>query len=345
MLLPWLSIALANSACVEGWWATAPPVDLRTSYVERHRELTWQVSSGRGASPVFREPWARMDVDLWLRAQGQDGLVLGDLEQKRIRDLTLTAATLAGEVLLEEVVQGNEVMTGVQFAARSLISPTLSVGDGVRLNQGPTARYRQQLEARLSEPGLRPPPQRKLTIGAGSSVVTDELDPDALVGVAWTTFLTSQRIGPDRFRVGVDVLQWYPGADLPPDWSLAWTVNARHAVHPRWALVGDARSVTGAWQPRHLRSGLEHKVVKKRRVYIRGTYTHGFEQDLRPKEHRADLRMTWTPNWRTPAADAPAPWDEIDPYWNPRAPRSGSQIAGCPAGPHDRLAELVVAER
>lgn len=320
MLFAFLSTALASSSCPETWWALSEPVDTRPNYVERHRELTWKVTTGRGANPVYRDSWARMDVDLWLKSRGQDGLLMDPAEQARYRDLTFTAATLAAEVLLDELTSRGELLSGINLVARTLTGPTLVVSDGLSLRPGATSRYQAQLANRMLEPGSRQPPKSRLVLGAGSNLVTDTLDLTGSVGWAWTAYVQSTRLGPDSLRVGVDVIQWQPGALDPLDSSLAWRAFGRHNLHPRVAVIGDSRSVPGSWQPQHARSGLEVKVMKKRRLYVRTTYTYGFERSARPIEHRAEARLMWTPRWRVPVAGEPAPWDTATASWTPGRP-------------------------
>jgi hypothetical protein len=343
VLFAFLSTALAFSSCPETWWALPEAVDTRPNYVERHRQLTWKVTTGRGANPVYRDSWARMDVDLWLKAQGQEGLLMDPTEQARYRDLTFTAATLAAEVLLDELTSRGELLSELNLAARTLTAPTLVVSDGLSLRPGASSRYQAQVASRMLEPGTRQPPKSRLVLGAGSNVVTDTLDPNAAVGWAWTAYLQSTRLGPDSLRVGMDVIQWQPGALEPLDSSLAWRAYGRHNLHPRLAVIGDTRSLPGSWQPQHARSGLEVKLIKKRRVFVRSTYTYGFERPSRPVEHRAEVRLMWTPRWRVPIAGEPAPWDAAAPRWTPRRPPDAVAQQRCIEPPIAVLSDGVVA--
>lgn len=335
MLLLWVTTALASSACSEPWW-TAPALhDQNPHYLERHRELTWQASSGRTASPAYREPWARMDVDLWLRANGQEGLYLGDQELLRMRDLSLTAATLAGQLLLDEVVQTNDTLRGLQLALRTVTNPSLTISHGVQVNQvSRSANLRD--ERAMLEPGLRVPPKPRLTVGSTGKLVDDPLDPSASVAWAYTAFVAGQRLGLDSFRVGVDVVQLSLGVDGGPELPMAWNLTVRHGAAPRWWLVGEARSIDASLDPRYLRSGLEYKPLQRRRVYIRATATYGFETLERDSELRADLRVTWTPRWRTPARQHPGPWTTPT-SWLPPTPHEGPSPLACGPGESEDL--------
>lgn len=342
MLAALLSLGISNAACPDAWWSGPSPQDTRPNYVQRHRELTWEVTAGRGANPIYRDSWARMDVDLTLRAHNQEGLLLDEFEQDRYRDLTLTAATLAGELLLDELTSQGELLSSINLAARTLSGPSLVIGDEVQVRPTANSRYQAQLQARAMEPGQRLGRPRRLTLGAGSNVVGDPLDPTDEVGWAWTAYVAGQRVGPDSFRVGVDVVQWQPGLPDTFDSTLAWRAWGRHNLHPRYALVGDARSVNGSFMPRHVRGGLEHKVMKSRRVFLRTSYFYGFEQPERHPEHRAEVRLTWSPRWRVPVRGEVAPWDPPPPHWTPRIPAGDRPVASCSTQSSEGLAVGVV---
>ena len=93
------SAQLEGAAASEGrhevmWWDQPTAVSLEAvhpRYVERHRELMDQASAGRGASPLYRDAWTRMEVYNAMLSWGVSGAPISEDEAARYRDLAFAA--------------------------------------------------------------------------------------------------------------------------------------------------------------------------------------------------------------------------------------------------------------
>lgn len=352
LLLTNLSLAACPDLPV-GMRPTTPPLHaVHPAYIRRTVELMDQLSSGPGASPAFRDTWARMDSELALASQ--DSLAgaprLTRLEQERGRDLAVVAASMAGEALLNETLARSEILGGTLTAARTVGSPNVEVverGDKrrVRVNQAPPNRFQAQQVARYDlangPPRRRGPPPKRVRVGAGSSVLTDDLDNQAPLGLAWTAWVQTERYAVDSVRVAVDLLQLDLGGTnargqavpTQANWALAWTVNARHRVHPRWIVSAEARSVPSAWFPRQVRGGLGFLPVHDDpRWLVRWDVRYGFSSPTRPTEQRVDVRLQWNGRWRTPVSprrDAPGQRAVEPTWWAPQPVPGPNRVSAC----------------
>jgi hypothetical protein len=307
VLLAWLPIALAGPACEQpqaGPWQGALASDLqpsRGSPAWQHRELMQELSAGRGASPIYRDPWTRAAVDLQLQAWGQDPLTTDRRTQDWLLDLSMLTAVMAAEHQLNAFVERSEALSSLQLATRSVLSPNLSLVQGhdgrTRLQppQAPGSRYTRQAQARLSEGG-RGPRRPSLQAGLGTYVTTDDgplLGGDP--GLAWSAYVQGERFGLDAFRVGVDMLRW--GLDeRPPELGMAWTLQARQHLHPRLMAGAELRSLDGELEPGLGRAFLQLQPMQSRpRWGVRSTWTVTSEG-----EQRGELQVAWYGRWLAP---------------------------------------------
>lgn len=235
----WFLVSIA--AAQPGWSELTTPVAVRPEPVERHRELMAEATAGRGASPVFREPWSQMGVDLALQSYGFEPMVLSERTQERYRDLSFAAATMGAERLLNEWVDGSDVLVGARYGVRTVIGPNLLIekrptGARVRLNEAPAHRY-QQVRAAQIEQGMGPR-RPSVRLGAGSRLITEDWLDDGDIAVAYSGYVQLDRIGVDTLRVTVDLASFQLDRRRLAEPSGAWSVQARQRITPRMALVG-----------------------------------------------------------------------------------------------------------
>ena len=253
---------------------SVPLVPVRNHRVARHRELMADVSSGRGASPVYRVPWSRMDAELALQAYGHDRAPMNEADQARYKDLSLVAATMAAERLANEWIDDSEVLSGVRTGARTVVGPNLVVtrqDEGLKLsaNERPMHRYPKHTRARLQEPGRPGPRPPTLRLGAGTSLVDrDEEDLSTDIGVAWRAYVLGERFGFDAFRVAVDVADLTPSRRKPVGWSGAWSVQVREGLVGPLSATGELSSLPGAYMPSRARTGLNLQVIPNNRRWL-----------------------------------------------------------------------------
>ena len=331
-MLPLLTALALAEPCET--WAAHPAVELapvRQRPALRHRELMAAVSSGRGASPMYRSPWSRMDADLALQAHGFDPVLLSDSEASRYKDLSVVAATMAAERYANERIDDSDVLSGVRMGVRTVIGPNLVLRrepEGLELaaNQQPMHRYPKHTRARLSEPGLGQRPST-LRLGAGTSLVDfEEEDLQTDIAVAWRAYVLAERWGLDAFRVAVDVADLQPSQRNALSWSGAWNVQVRERLVDGVTATGELRSVQGSWMPSEARGGLNVQFLpENNRWLLRSTYSYTLP-GVESAEHRVDLRVVYNGRWNMPTS--PRRWPKgqpvgAEPTWFAETPARG----------------------
>lgn len=328
------------------WWDQPTPVSLQPvtpQYVQRHRELMDRASTGRGASPLYRDAWARMDAHTALLSWGVDGVPISEDEAARYRDLAFAAATLGGQDLLNETIDRSPTLSMARSFGRTLVAPSFEIESGrggpkVQLAESESARRNAQAAVALQDaPMVRPqgPPPPSLRMGSGWALrPLDAEDPSSSFDVAWSAWVLSRNLAADSLRLSVDVVSLPIDDPADSELTLSWSLAAREQLVDGWYLLAEARSLPGSYDPRHLRSGLAWQFLPEDpRWNVRSTYTYGFERetsagDLRMAEHRVDLRVQWAGPWVAPSS--PHRWplgDQVDNGPGPSWPRTSEGVA------------------
>ncbi len=352
VLLLLSTLARAGPCETDEWWQSPVSTELapvRHQHFLRHRELMTEASSGRGASPVFRASWSRMDAELAMQSRGFDPVSLTDVERSRYKDLSLVAGTMAAERFANERVDESDVLSGVRVGVRTVIGPNVVLTrqeEGVKLstNDTPMHRYPRHSRARLQEPEWVGRPA-SLRFGAGSSFVdADEEDLETDIGVAWRAYVLGYRWGVDAFRIAVDVVELYPSHRDAFGWSGAWSFLVRERLVDQLAATGELSSAAGSWAPSEASTGLNYQLFPNdRRWLLRSTYTYTLPTLEVAAEHSAELRLVYNGGWSTPTApdrwprgqptDAAPTWYADIPERGPAPPRL---IASCPGSEDPR---------
>ncbi|MCB9763773.1 MAG: hypothetical protein H6739_28650 [Alphaproteobacteria bacterium] len=296
------------------YWYEQPTVDrlapVHPTPLLRHRELMDEVSAGRYASPIYRDPWSRMEVHWALASWGVDGVYLSPDQQVRYRDLAVAAAGLAAQDLFNEYIDQSPELVQLRGLVRTAFAPSLELsrtphGTRVRANDNSPAARASTNAARFDEPPPRlgpPPPSFRMTSGWALRSADDN-DPEAPFWLSWSATLTARNLGVDGARLSVEVVQLGIDASLPSDLAMAWTFSLREQLIDGWYWQAEARSNPGTWDPRYLRGGLSWQFLPvDPRWLVRADCTYGFERPGRPDERRVDLRVMWNGRWVTPAA-------------------------------------------
>ena len=327
---------VTTSPSLATWQRSVPaaPVPVAQHYILRHRELMVQVSASRRASPAFRNTWAQTDA-YWAFAQYSQPLpYMSDDDQQRASDLSVIAATLAAEALLNETLARSEFLSGAQIAVRTVTGPNIEVQPGkkgskkgteVRANGAPPNRAPQLQAARLELPTKRrKPAPPSLRFGAGTALNTD---PDLPLSLAWNTYLILRSIGVDDLRLSSNLVQLqFPSGrgrsrSFEPIWSLAWQLNLRHRLHPRLTFLAELRSVDAGYMPRQARLGLSTTPLLEQPQWVLTLGArHSFETPKRPVEQRVELSLQWNGRWRAPLDPkriTPAQRQGPEPWWTP----------------------------
>ncbi|MCP4806579.1 MAG: hypothetical protein GY913_01040 [Proteobacteria bacterium] len=285
-----------------GWSELETPEPVRAQPVQRHRELMAEATAGKGASPVFREPWSRMEVDLTIQSYGHEAMWLPDGTQERYRDLSFAAATIGVERLVNEWVDQSDVLVGARYGVRSVIGPNLVVekrakGARVRVNEMPQHRYGKVRSAQLERPELGPK-IACVRVGAGSRLLTEDfLADEGSIGVAYGAYVQVDKIGIDALRVNVDVASLQLDRRRIADPSGAWSIQGRQRIAPRVALIGEVRSLTGSYEPDRLRGVASVTPLLTNRLWqVRAIST----AELASTERKAELRVSYNGRWHMP---------------------------------------------
>lgn len=298
----WLLMSTVSLAAPEPgeWAALGVPETRRPRPIERHRELMAEATAGQGASPVFRPAWSWMEVDLALQSHGQTPPLLSEATQARYRDLSFAAATMGVERLVNEWVDGSDVLVGARYGVRTVLGPNLVFEPQdrrIRLNQAPAHRYAQVQRDSFEDPrrGPRPP---ALKLGAGTRVVTDELLDESTIQVAYSAYLQADRLGLDAVRASVDLATLSLDARRPADPAGAWTVQARQRIRPRVTVIGDVRSLPETYLPDRARGTVALTPFHSRLWQVRLSTTAARQDE----ELRGDLRVQYNGGWHMPTA-------------------------------------------
>lgn len=314
------------------WQREVPtvPAPLAVQYITQHRALMVQVSAGRRSSPAFRNTWAEMEAYWAFASHSQPLPYLSMDDQQRAADLSVIAATLAAEALVNQTIARSEFLSGAQVALRTLTGPNIELkpspkGTTFRANGAPPNRAPQLQAARLDLPAKpRKPPPPSLRFGAGTSLNTDPEEP---LNLAWSTYLILRALLVDDLRLSSNLVQLrFPtgrgrGRGFDPVWSLAWQLNLRHRIHPRLTLSAELRSVDAGYMPRQARAGLSTTPIQTRPQWVLTLGArHSFETPRRPVEQRVELTLQWNGRWRAPVDPRRAPAGQRSgplPWWMP----------------------------
>lgn len=314
------------------WWEqpTADAlVPVGPRLLTHHRELMVELSSGRGASPLYREPWSRMDSILTLQTYNQSYIPLSTTDAERSRDLAFAAAATGANALVLELIDASPLLSTLDRGRRTLTSPTLERHEhGLTLVPGkPQLARRPALEeARLLEPGRAGPKQPRVGLVNGLALRPLEDSDSGDFQLTWTTALLAQNTFIDNFRLSAELSGVDPFDGLPTEPALTWSAVAQEQLIPRWFLQAEARSQPSSAAPLQLRAGLGYQLwPTDTRWMLRANLTYGFVGiDDKDALRRAELRLQWNGPWSAPIPvssplrgtqpGAPEPWPR--PYFS-----------------------------
>ena len=348
---------LLASADVHAWEHEPLATDLQPvqpQLVLRHRELMEAVSSGRGASPVYRNAWADMDTRWALVAAGQEPEPLTDAETQAYVTLASMAAQCAGEVLLAELVAESPELRSLAGGLRTLLAPSVSVrqhtdaasGDhtvGVSAGGGKVLT-RPELELAAMEDVRATSRTRSrrpaMTAGLASGLRQTPILVEDSLNTQWvlTSYVQARSVGVDNLRLATDVLHVDAQDGVDADWYGLWRLSARERLAPRWVALSSVRSERLDYMPGTVRPALAWQVLPQRSDwYLVGSYQWDLPDALEPDlERTAMVRLSWSSDWvmptspdrwplgRRPGADGPS-WPEHGTTLSNELQRPGTQ--------------------
>ena len=232
MLAPLLLVVGLRAASV-AWYTEPVAVDLHPVHASawaRYHALYVEKTTGRDASPLFREPFSQAEVYYRLQDLTGEAPPLEAATAERWRDAAISSASIAGEALVWEVVGRSRELDGAVRFMRTFVAPNLEAErrpQGWRLTlNDPEVRLRPRLDRAELSQGMPGPiaPDPGLSLGSGLEVGDlDQLTtPKRELDVA--TWVRLRQVGVDQLT-----LRFLCG-------SRAWEVSGRQRLLPRTSL-------------------------------------------------------------------------------------------------------------
>ena len=339
---------LLASPDVHAWEHEPLATDLQPvqpQFVLRHRELMEVVSSGRGASTVYRNAWADMDTRWALVAAGQDTLPLTEAETQTYVTLASMAAQNAGEVLLAELVAESPELRFLAAGLRTVLAPSITVrkstdaesGDqkvgvsagGGQLLSRPELELAEVEDVRAPARTARRRPG--LTAGLASSLRQTPTLVEESLNTQWvvTSYVQARSFGVDNLRLATDVAHFSAQDGVAMDWYGLWRVSARERLTPRWVALSTVRSERLDYAPGTVRPALAWQVLPQRNDwYLVGSYQWDLPGATAPElERTAMLRLSWSSDWVMPTSPDRWPLGQRPGSDGPAWPEHGTTLA------------------